>query len=615
MHHISAGTVSRVAAAVCGVLVMAGSCWAQQSNPEEAGEAPAAGSVAKAGSEGAGDGATVREELEGMRALILQQASLIDELRRRVEQLEQAGPKQETAAAQTSAARGVLGAAASQDQGAGARNPAEVKKGGRVQELDAESGEVVSRKQEAVSFSGDIRMQYDQILNQLNASPNAADPSVLGNELTARNRLRVRARLAVRGSFGDQVFTGAFDGSGARQFRSEFDWGLRLATGSMTNVASGNQALTDFFTRKPFALDQVYIAWNPRRAPGLRLQGGKFEAPWLRTEMTLSNLVHPEGMSQTYTRGFKDSKLSELTLVAWQLPFLERNSGFVRNSDGTVNLEQSGRAGRDLALYGGQLRTTFRPTRDTVLTLSAADLFFSGTQFISPVQFFGGQVQLPVTFTIPATGTTPAQTVTTQVSIPREFLVPGNANLGVSAANTNATNRDGRLSSGFNLVDIIGRLELNQNPRYPVTLLFNFVNNTQARDVVVAGPGGVNQFVTNNENKGYWAEAQVRRLMRRGEGEDINTPKRGDILFNYTFTRIEKDAVLTPFNYDDLIPQSDVRAHRLRFTYAADPRVTVRMTLLFNGRPNGLLGVFGTTPPGSLGGTTTRIQLDTTYRF
>jgi hypothetical protein len=141
------------------------------------------------------------------------------------------------------------------------------------------------------------------------------------------------------------------------------------------------------------------------------------------------------------------------------------------------------------------------------------------------------------------------------------------------------------------------------------------VTNTQVRDVVVAGPGGVNQFLANNENNGYWAEAQVRRLQDRTQEEDINVPKRGDLLFNYTFIRIEKDAVLTPFNYDDLIPQSDVRAHRLRFAYVADPRVTVRLTALFNQRPNGLLGVFGATPPGSLNGTTTRLQFDTTYRF
>jgi hypothetical protein len=609
--------LSRASAVVCGLLLLAGTVLAQQTEPEKTPETSLETSAASAEvkAEKSADEARVRQELESMRALITQQASLIEELRRRVERLEGDGAKGEVAVTRPSEAGARGGGLASQAPVGGIRTPGEAQKDGRVQELDPETGEVVGRKREAVSFSGDVRMQYDGILNQLNASPNAADPSVLGNELTARNRLRVRARLAVRGEFGEEVFTGAYDASGARQTRAEFDWGLRLATGSMTNVASSNQALTDFFTHKPFALDQAYVAWNPRRAPGLRLQGGKFEVPWLRTEMTVSNLVHPEGLSQTYTRGFKDSKLGELTLVAWQLPMLERNSGFVRNADGTVNFEQSRRAGRDLALYGGQLRATLKPARDTALTLSVADLFFSGTQFISPVQFFGGQVQLPVTFTVPATATSPAQTLTAQVAVPREFLVPGNANLGVSAANVNAVNRDGRLSSGFNLVDLIGRLELNQNPRYPLTLLFNFVTNTQARDVLVAGPGGSDRFLDNNENRGYWAEAQLRRLSRRAEGQDINTPVRGDLLFNYTFIRIEKDAVLTPFNYDDLIPQSDVRAHRLRLAFVADPRVTLRLTALFNNRPNGLLGVFGTTPPGSLGGTTTRIQLDTSYRF
>ena len=125
-------------------------------------------------------------------------------------------------------------------------------------------------------------------------------------------------------------------------------------------------------------------------------------------------------MSRTRA-SFKNSKLKELKLVAWQSPFLERNSAFVRNSNGTVNIEQSRRGGRDLALYGGQIRSTFALTPKVSLSLSVADLFFSGTQFISPVQVFGNQLQLPVTFTIPASGSTPAQTITTQVSIPRDY--------------------------------------------------------------------------------------------------------------------------------------------------------------------------------------------------
>ena len=86
-------------------------------------------------------------------------------------------------------------------------------------------------------------------------------------------------------------------------------------------------------------------------------------------------------------------------------------------------------------------------------------------------------------------------------------------------------------------------------------------------------------------------------------------------MFGYTFFRIEKDAVLTPFNFSDIQQASDTRVHRFIINYTVDPRVLLSLTGLINQRPNGLLGVFGTTPPGSFNGATTRIQFDTTFRF
>jgi hypothetical protein len=415
---------------------------------------------------------------------------------------------------------------------------------------------------------------------------NAADPTILGNELTSRHRSRVRARLSMRGQISDQ-----------------FDWGLRLATGSFTDNISTNQTLTDFYNRKPFALDQAFINYKPKQIPGLRLQGGRFEPPWAFTEMTIDNDLMVEGINEQYSRDFKGT-VKNVTLSAWQLPMLERNAAFVRNANGTINIDESRRGGRDLAMYGGQARVRFDPNPKVSLTLSAADLYFSGTQFISPVQVFGPTVQIPVTITIPATPTTPAQTVTTLVLVPRDLLVAGNGNLGVTNASNNAINRDGRLSSGYNLVDLIGRLELKHSERFPVSVIVDFVTNTQTHDVVTAGPGGADLIVPNHENNGIWAEIQVGK-----------TRARGDIQFGYTFMRIEKDAVLTPFNFSDVTQQSDMRAHRFQFNYAADPRVLFTFTGIITERPTGLLGVFGNTPPGSLNRATTRIQFDTMFRF
>jgi putative porin len=439
----------------------------------------------------------------------------------------------------------------------------------------------------AIKISGDLRLRSESFFGLSNNLTNGANPAVLGNELSPRHRMRLRARLQMRGSISD-----------------EFDWGLRLATGSFADNISTNQTLTDFFNRKPFALDQAFVTYKPKRAPGLRLQGGKFEPPWTSTEMTIDGDLMVEGFNESYSRASKKSTLKDLTLVAWQLPFLERNSAFVRNSNGTVNIDQSRRGGRDLALYGGQIRARLEPSAKVALNLSIADLYFSGTQFISPVQVFGNQLLLPVTFTIPASGTTPAQTITTQVSIARDLLVAGNANLGLTNASNNATNRDGRLASGYNLVDMLARLELKHNKRFPVTLLFNFVTNTQTRDVITAGPGGADLLLPNDEKHGFWGEVQVGQ-----------TKARGDTMFGYTFMRIEKDAVLTPFNMSDITQQSDMRGHRLQFSYAADPRVTFTVTGIVTQRPNGPLGAFGTTPAGSLNRPTTRLQFDTVLRF
>ena len=327
--------------------------------------------------------------------------------------------------------------------------------------------------------------------------------------------------------------------------------------------------------------------------------------------MTWDNDTQVEGLSESYTRTFKKSAFKNLALVAWQLPMLERNSAFVLGADGRVDLDASGRAGRDLALYGAQVRTEVA-SKNVSLKLSASDLYFSGTQLITPAQVFGALIQFPVTVIIPASGTTPARTVTTQVSVPRDLLVAGNANLGLSLANTNAVNRDGRLSSGFNLVDLIARADFTHSKRWPVMLLFNFVTNTQTHDVVTDGVGGLDPLLPNDQGQGYWAEFQIGKDFARLPTDKI---ARGDFLFNYAFIRAEKDAVLSPFNGSDLGLSTDMRVHRVFAGYALDPRVALTFTGFFTQRQRGLLGAFGLTPPGSLNRTLTRLQFDTVLRF
>lgn len=465
-----------------------------------------------------------------------------------------------------------------------------------------------------LGFSGDLRMQYDSQYGLLNNAVNVVDPTILGNELSSRQRIRFRLRFNVTGKIGGDVSTGAFASNGEKRMDKEFEWGFRLSGGSLANPASPNPVLTDFFSRKPFALDRAYVAWRPRPLPGLKIIVGKFEPNWIKTEMTIDNDVQVEGVGETFSRDIKNKFLKNITLSAWQLPMLERGTTFIRNADGTINLGESQRNGRDLGLFGGQIQTKFALSPNTNLTLSIADLNFAHTDAINPVQVFGNNLQLPVTITIPATATTPAQTVTGVATISRDLLVSGNGNLGLSAGTNAAVNRNGRLSSGFNLVDVIAQLDFKQNKYLPVSFLFNYVKNTQTRDVVVAGASGEDVFLPNNEGDGIWAEIQFKSL-RKNRGQDFNSAVRGDLAFSYTYLRIEKDAVLSPFNWDDLLQPSDIQGHRLFFSYTADPRVTFNITGLFNNRLNGLLGAFRTTPAGSLDRDTIRIQVDTVFKF
>lgn len=533
-----------------------------------------------------------QKEIEEMRVMLLQQSKIIEKLQNDSAQIMPTLPTSTTPQTDTIESRLA-----------------------KVEAQSKKTTEGIAKNQLGdLGFSGDLRMQYDSLYGLLNNGTNIDNPAIIGNELSSRQRIRYRLRFAIRGKIGGDVYSGAFANNGERKTEKEFEWGIRLTAGSLSAPTSPNPVLTDFFSRKPIALDQVYVSWRPRPITGLKIIAGKFEIPWSHTEMTIDNDLQVEGISEIYSRDIKNKYLKNITFSAWQLPLLERGTSFVRNSNGTINIEESRRAGQDLGLFGAHLNTKFALSPKTNLTLSIADLYFSHTNAINPIQVFGANLQLPLTITIPATATMPAQTVTGVVNIPRELLLSGNSNLGLSAATNNAVNRNGRLSSGYNLVDVLAQLELKQFKYNPLTFIFDYVRNTQTRDVILADSAGNDRILPNKENEGIWAEFRFQNL-RHNRGTDFNTAVNGDILISYTYLRIEKDAVLTPFNWDDLIQGSDVRSHRLLFSYTVDPHINFNVTGLFNHRPNGLLGAFGTNPAGSLNRSTNRVQFDTVFRF
>ena len=203
-----------------------------------------------------------------------------------------------------------------------------------------EDERALSTNSSARYVRGDLRLPGSDF-GQLNALPNSETPPCSATNHGAPPLPPARAPRRAR-TVGRES-SRHLRREGKKQLGREFEWGLRLATGNFPDVISSNQTLTDFFSRKAFALDQAYVTYKPARIPGFQVQAGKFDVPWLRTEMTIDNDLTVEGLNESYARSFKKSALRSLTFAG--SPILERNSAS-SSARPARKPEQSGRGAR-----------------------------------------------------------------------------------------------------------------------------------------------------------------------------------------------------------------------------------------------------------------------------
>jgi hypothetical protein len=207
-------------------------------------------------------------------------------------------------------------------------------------------GEISSRWGK-LRLSGDVRFRYEGFFNQ--GFDAEADED-------ARNRLRLRVRAQLSGEINEH-----------------FDWGVRVASGSFTEPVATNQTLTQFYNRKPIALDRAFIhfdsgsdadASSPAR---LELVAGKFDYPWKRTSATFDGDLQPEGLAEKVAFPVsREAALRRVTLVAWQLPFKERSIG------------------ADAFILGGQVLTDWQLSDNLSLSLAGAFHDFEQVDLIPP---------------------------------------------------------------------------------------------------------------------------------------------------------------------------------------------------------------------------------------
>jgi Putative porin len=127
---------------------------------------------------------------------------------------------------------------------------------------------------------GDVRARHEGFYHQ---------PHTEGQDVNARNRERIRARLGVRVAFSDELSAT-----------------IRGASGNINDPISTNETLTNNFNRKSFNLDWAYLTFAPGATFGLRpgvaaITAGKFPNPMFRVgEMLFDDDLSPEGASETF---------------------------------------------------------------------------------------------------------------------------------------------------------------------------------------------------------------------------------------------------------------------------------------------------------------------------
>ncbi len=413
-----------------------------------------------------------------------------------------------------------------------------------------------------ISFSGDVRLR---------AEPFFGGPS---DESLDRARARVRARFNAIANLGEQ-------------FRA----GLTLASGDINDPTSTNQTLTGFYSRKAVALDQAFVEFTPKEFKNLTVTGGKFRYPWYNTELTWDKDLNPEGAAETLAFNLESPVLKRIAFVGFQLPFAELA--------GTASTDK--RITQAIT-YGGQLQTTWQIAPPVRLSAYAGyyDIRGADADALALARASTKNPQTPLSGVLPLTSGNPVQNSTITTTATNVVTVGGTTYPTGVTAITNA-----QFASKFGLFDAIARLDIDTgHPRVPVSFIGDYVQNTQAcgnlPNILAVPTDTATQTFKQSTNapcnshyrRGYWAEASVGRLQ-----------KKGDLQLGYTRMYIEREAVLGNFNYSDIRQGTNVSQHRFTSFYQFDKNVQLGFTALV-GRP------LGTTEPWL-----TRLQFDTIYIF
>ena len=414
------------------------------------------------------------------------------------------------------------------------------------------------------SFAGDVRVR---------------DESYSGgpiNRSQDRNRERYRARFYINAKLNDDL-------SG----------GISLSTGDLNDPITSNQTANQFFTRKPFALDRAFVDYTPHQWKALTLIGGKFAYPWYRTQLTWDDDIFPEGVAEKLEwKSDNWHVLRQFALIGFQLPFAEtQNPEAIRTSTQPMGavLPYSNGSIHQSVVYGGQIQTRWQlGSRVSFL----ADTAFYNYHNADPIALANQVAYGTPTTSSPVDGaltlnntlTNSFQTVTeTVTTLSTSGSAPGSVVVSkqVIAA---------KLNSKFALLDSIAQFDIKTwSDRWPIRFLGDYVQNTEAcgndpsaapfippaqlttlEKTATITVATVNGNCDSHDRRAHWEEARFGRQQQRGDWQ-----------FAYTHMLIEREAVMSLFDFSDIRQGSNVQQNRVEAYYQANKNVQVGFTGFF----------------------------------
>lgn len=323
------------ACAFMAAIILCPAALAGDEGAAKAGAAPAATGTAPV---------TVEDQLRRQSEVLERLERLVVAQQERIAKLEEqiAGRPAESVASGATVSAVSGSADATTAHGAAAPTTADANAAGSDDDAVAKRVDEIEKRLGNIKFSGDVRFRYEGFYNQGFDLP---------ADVSARNRYRVRVRAGI---------TGKID--------NHFDWGIRLASGSFTDPISTNQTLTDFYERKPIAIDRAFLHFTTDSKPvNLDIYAGKFEPTWKKTAFTFDNDLQVEGLSERLKLKVSDeAPLRSVTLTAWQLPYRERS------------------VGADAFIFGGQILTDWTWSENWSSTLSGTFHDFEQINVVPP---------------------------------------------------------------------------------------------------------------------------------------------------------------------------------------------------------------------------------------